>query len=89
MSTNKAIVIWFTGLSGSGKTTIAKALKEYINKKGESVIHLDGDQVRSTIHKKLSFSKKDIHKNNIQIAKYVIGLQEKYSFILVSVITPF
>lgn len=82
-------IVWFLGMSGAGKTSLAKALEDYLIKNGESAILLDGDQVRSTIHKKLSFSKEDIHRNNIQIAQHVIELKGKYSYIIVSVITPF
>lgn len=89
MSENDTNIVWFIGMSGTGKTTLAKVLLEYLIEKGESAIHMDGDHVRSTIHKKLSFSKADIHKNNIQIAEQVIGLRGKYSFIIISVITPF
>ena len=53
-------VIWFTGLSGSGKTTIAIELKKELEDRGKSVEIIDGDVVRETLHKHLGFSREDI-----------------------------
>ena len=49
-------------LSGSGKTTIANNLKEKLNSMGKTVEILDGDVIRNTLHKELSFSREDIKK---------------------------
>src|SRR6266545_5627688 len=43
----RAAVLWFTGLSGSGKTTIAKQVLEELRRRGEPVEHLDGDTIRN------------------------------------------
>ena len=65
----KAIVLWFTGLSGSGKTTIAAGLSEELTKRGEKIKILDGDEIRNSIHSDLSFTPDDIEKNNQLIAE--------------------
>ncbi|MBR9706802.1 adenylyl-sulfate kinase [Candidatus Pacearchaeota archaeon] len=54
------VVIWFTGLSGSGKSTIVEALKVKIEKKGKSVEIVDGDAVRKKHSKHLGFSREDL-----------------------------
>lgn len=85
----KGKVIWFTGLSGSGKTTVAKSLKNKLNKLGKTVEILDGDIIRNTIHKKLSFSRTDIRTNNLLIAKLAQKKSLLFDYVLVPVISPF
>ena len=55
----KGIVLWLTGLSGSGKTTIAKSVSEHLHKNGFLTQVLDGDNIRLGINNNLSFSEKD------------------------------
>ena len=45
-----SLVIWITGLPGSGKTTLAGSLKLHLEKQGFNVIHLDGDQLRAALN---------------------------------------
>ncbi len=54
-----AKVFWFTGLSGSGKSTIAKGLEEELHAKGFFSVVLDGDNVRAGINNNLGFSNED------------------------------
>lgn len=65
----KAVVIWFTGLSGSGKTTIAIALEKELNKKGVLTQVLDGDNIRAGINNNLGFSDEDRKENIRRIAE--------------------
>lgn len=65
----KAVVIWFTGLSGSGKTTIAIALEQELNKKGVLTQVLDGDNIRAGINNNLGFSEEDRKENIRRIAE--------------------
>lgn len=65
----KAVVIWFTGLSGSGKTTIAIALEKELNKKGVLTQVLDGDNIRAGINNNLGFSEEDRKENIRRIAE--------------------
>jgi adenylylsulfate kinase len=65
----KSKVIWMTGLSGAGKTTIAKYLDEALYKKGYVAQILDGDNIRSGINNNLSFSDADRYENIRRIAE--------------------
>lgn len=84
-----SFVLWFTGLSGSGKTTIANGLSAILNSWGKTVIVLDGDVLRNTIHKHLKFTPQDIKKNNELIAKVCVRCKKQYDYVLVPVISPF
>jgi adenylylsulfate kinase len=64
-----AKVLWMTGLSGSGKTTIAKALEKKLHAKGFLTQMLDGDNIRSGINNNLGFSEKDRTENIRRIAE--------------------
>lgn len=65
----RGLVIWFTGLSGSGKTTIATALEKDLAKKGFLTQVLDGDNVRTGICNNLGFSEADRTENIRRIAE--------------------
>jgi adenylylsulfate kinase len=56
---DKGFILWFTGLSGSGKTTITKALEPELKARGCKVEILDGDVVRTNLSKGLGFSQED------------------------------
>jgi adenylylsulfate kinase len=64
-----AICIWMTGLSGSGKSTIAQGLERKLHEAGFLVKILDGDNVRTGINKNLSFSNNDRIENIRRIAE--------------------
>ena len=64
-----AKVFWFTGLSGSGKSTIAKGLEEELHTKGFFSVVLDGDNVRTGINNNLGFSEEDRKENIRRIAE--------------------
>ena len=55
----KGFTLWFTGLSGAGKTTISKLVEEELRRRGRKVEVLDGDVVRTNLSKGLGFSKED------------------------------
>lgn len=61
----KGRVLWFTGLSGSGKSTIARGVEEVLHEKGFFSVVLDGDNVRTGINNNLGFSDED-RKENIR-----------------------
>lgn len=65
----KATVVWFTGLSGAGKTTLAKHLEEELFARNFMVQILDGDNIRSGINSNLSFSEEDRRENIRRIAE--------------------
>ena len=80
-----AKIIWLTGLSGAGKTTLSKKIKKTL--KNRKCLLVDGDIFRKK-NKHFSFSKKNITKNNLQIINYCKKNTIKYDYILVSVISP-
>ena len=59
MDAHSGKTIWFTGLSGSGKSTLSSLLKIALESKGESVVLLDGDTLRSGLNRDLGFSALD------------------------------
>lgn len=65
----KGIMIWLTGLSGSGKSTIAIALERELHKRGVLCKLLDGDNIRSGINSNLGFSEEDRKENVRRIAE--------------------
>ncbi len=66
----KGLVIWFTGLPCSGKTTLSKEVEKYFQDRNLPIQRLDGDVVRKTISKDLGFSKKD-RDENIERMSYI------------------
>jgi adenylylsulfate kinase len=69
----KGFVLWFTGLSGAGKTTLTEALVPQFKARGLKVEVLDGDEVRTNLSKGLGFSKED-RDTNIRRIGYVARL---------------
>ena len=65
----KSITVWMTGLSGSGKSTVAKGLERYLHEHGFLTQLLDGDNVRVGINNNLGFSKKERTENIRRIAE--------------------
>jgi len=76
-------IIWFTGLSGAGKTTLAKILNKKLIKLNYKVQTIDGDNFRKKNRNSNNFSKKNIIENNLSIINYLKKTQKKYDFILV------
>ena len=73
MTVNKGITLWFTGLSGAGKTTVAKALEKRLKEMGLKVERLDGDLVRQYLTRDLGYSRSD-RNENIRRVSYVAAL---------------
>ena len=85
----KGLVLWFTGLSGSGKSTIAVELEKLLFKNKKLVYRLDGDNIRHGLNKDLGFSSED-RKENIRRIGEVANLMQSAGLItLASFITPF
>ncbi len=85
----RGCVIWFTGLSGSGKTTIAHLVEEKLLDAGVPVEILDGDVVRENLSKGLGFSKEDRDTNIRRIAFVAHLLQRNGVFVITAAISPY
>ena len=85
----KPICIWLTGLSGSGKTTVAQALEKELVNKGKHTYVLDGDNLRSGINKNLGFSSADRSENIRRVAEISKLMVDSGLITIVSVISPF
>jgi len=68
MNQKGAYVLWFTGLSGSGKTTIARHLATELRKRNKPFVLLDGDEVRKTLSVDLGYTKCDRNKHMTRVA---------------------
>ena len=85
----RGVVIWFTGLSGSGKTTIAHVVEDKLLEAGVPVEILDGDVVRENLSKGLGFSKEDRDTNIRRIAFVAHLLQRNGVFVITAAISPY
>ena len=86
---DRGVVIWFTGLSGSGKTTIAHVLEQKLADADVPVELLDGDVVRENLSKGLGFSKEDRDTNIRRIAFVAHLLQRNGVFVITAAISPY
>lgn len=82
-------VLWFTGLSASGKTTIASNVAPELERRGLVVDHLDGDIVRTHLSKGLGFSKEDRDTNIARIAWVASRVARAGGAVIVSAISPY
>lgn len=85
----KGLVIWLTGLSGAGKTTLARAIRRELLQTGRSVELLDGDEVRENLSHGLGFSKEDRDHNVRRIGFVARLLARNGVTVLVSAISPY
>jgi len=89
MVNGRGFVVWLTGLSGAGKTTIAHALAERLRQAGYRVEILDGDAVRQHFSKGLGFSKED-RIENIKRVAYVAHLLARNGVVVITaLISPY
>ena len=85
----RGVTVWFTGLSGSGKSTIAKALIEKLRAQEAKVEIMDGDIIRQNLTKGLGFSKEDRDENIRRIGFVSHLLTRNGVIVLVSAISPY
>jgi adenylylsulfate kinase len=81
--------LWFTGLSGAGKTTIAEIVGPELERRGRLVEYLDGDVVRQHLSKGLGFSKEDRDTNIERIGWVASRLTRQGAVVIVSAISPY
>jgi len=89
LNKHNSFVVWFTGLSGSGKSTICNSLEVLLNAKKINTFTLDGDSVRNGLNKDLSFSDEDRSENIRRVAEVSKILMNAGNVVLASFITPF
>lgn len=85
----KGLVVWLTGLSGAGKTTLARSLCRKLSRAGHRVEILDGDEVRENLSRGLGFSKEDRDANVRRIAFVARLLARNGVIVLTSLISPY
>jgi len=82
-------VIWLTGLSAAGKTTLGKALSAHLRERGYRVEHLDGDEIRRGLSSDLGFSPADRDENVRRIGQFAHLLAAHGLIVVVSATSPF
>ena len=85
----RGATVWFTGLSGAGKTTITQAVAQELRVQGYRIEILDGDVVRENLTKGLGFSKADRDENIRRIGFVAHLLTRNGVIVLVSTISPY
>ena len=86
---HKPCVVWFTGLSGSGKSTIANVVEKKLHAMGRHTYLLDGDNVRHGLNKDLGFTEADRVENIRRVAEVARLMVDAGLIVLVSFISPF
>ena len=89
LKNQKSCVIWFTGLSGSGKSTVANAVELLLFQRKKHTYLLDGDNVRHGLNKGLTFSEKDRIENIRRVGEVAKLFVESGTIILTAFISPF
>ena len=85
----KPCILWFTGLSGSGKSTIANRVEEMLFEMGRHTYLLDGDNIRSGLNKDLGFGKEDRVENIRRIAEVAKLFVDAGIIVLTAFISPY
>jgi len=86
---DRGFTLWFTGLSGSGKTTISEIVEKELRERGSRVEVLDGDIVRTNLSKGLGFSREDRDTNILRIGFVAELLTRNGVVVIASAISPY
>ncbi len=89
MKAQKPCALWFTGLSGSGKSTVASLLEKQLHARGQHTYLLDGDNVRHGLNKDLGFTDADRVENIRRVAETAKLFVDAGLIVMVSFISPF
>lgn len=84
----KGLVVWLTGLSASGKSTIAVEAEKILNSMGKAVYRLDGDNIRFGLNSDLGFSERDRFENIRRIAEVCALFRDAGLIVIASFISP-
>ncbi|MFD2822509.1 adenylyl-sulfate kinase [Lacinutrix iliipiscaria] len=86
---HNSFLIWFTGLSGSGKSTIANVVEQELHKQGVKTYSLDGDNIRKGINSDLTFSPEDRTENIRRIAEIANLMIDAGLVVLAAFVSPY
>ncbi|MCA8989478.1 MAG: adenylyl-sulfate kinase [Planctomycetaceae bacterium] len=86
---HKSAVLWFTGLSGAGKSTVANTVDHLLHSKGIHTYVLDGDNIRMGLNKNLGFSAEDRAENIRRIGEVAKLFADSGTFVLTAFISPY
>jgi len=86
---HNSFLLWFTGLSGSGKSTIANVVEQELYKQGIKTYSLDGDNIRKGINKDLTFSPEDRTENIRRIAETANLMVDAGLVVLAAFVSPY
>lgn len=89
LAKQRGLTLWLTGLSASGKSTVATALEQHLLKLGLSAYRLDGDNVRFGLNKDLGFSEADRNENIRRIAEVAKLFADSATIAITSFISPY
>ena len=89
ISGGPGVTVWFTGLSGSGKSTVAAATEQAIVTSGRAAYRLDGDNLRTGINADLGFSKEERLENCRRVAEIARLFADAGTVAIVAVISPY
>ena len=89
MADEKGFTLWFTGLSGAGKTTVSRLVEGHLHERGSRLEILDGDVVRENLSKGLGFSKEDRDTNVRRIAFVADLLSRNGVPVITAAISPY
>lgn len=86
---HNSFLIWFTGLSGSGKSTIANVVEQVLHKKGIKTYTLDGDNIRKGLNQDLTFTPQDRTENIRRIAETANLMIDAGLVVLAAFVSPY
>jgi len=89
LKAQKACVLWLTGLSGAGKSTIADVVEQALHRQGRHTMVLDGDNIRHGLNRDLGFTDEDRVENIRRVAEVAKLILEAGLIVIVSCISPF
>ena len=82
-------IVWFTGLSGSGKSTVARAVESHLVRRGHAAFVLDGDNLRFGLNKDLGFSAEDRQENIRRVGEVSKLFADANVILLAAFISPY
>ena len=89
LSGHSSFLCWFTGLSGSGKSTIANGVEKELHNKGIRTYTLDGDNIRKGINSDLSFSPEDRKENIRRVAEIANLMVDAGLVVIAAFVSPY